>query len=297
MKLYKTSLLPVVMVLAFGMAITSCQKLYRPTLGEIVKDPDPPPYNALKNFWAFENNTTDQGESKISATTKDITYVAGIKGQAVKFGPSGYVLIKGDGDTTKYPNGFVGLPKDTLTNLGNFTISFWMNVPGPVNDGAQGVFSFSNKKEFWGNFDMFLENSNPADPSEAFIKFHRFNAGPASGLNERWTEFKVAGVYNKWTHIAITYDATNSMLSTYVDGAVKDSRSLADGATPYGPIKFNDFNGLVLGTHQFMTTPSLTDSHGAEGWAKHLNGAMDQFRIYNRPLSAAEITALFNAKD
>lgn len=293
---YKTSLLGLLTILGLALAITSCQKLYRPPLGEIFEDPDPPAFNPLKALWAFENNVTDQGESGFSATTNGITYVAGNKGQAINFGTNGYVLVKTDGDTTKHPNGYIGIPKDTILNLGSFTISFWMNVPGPIQDGAQGVFSFSNSKEFWGNFDMFLENHSKAgDPSEVFIKMHMFNDGAAN--REQWIEgdgLKIPGVLGKWTHIAVTYNAADAKMTVYKDGAQVNTRNL-DGGN-YGPIKFKDFNGLVLGNHQFQTTPSLTN-HGPEGWATSLKGPMDQFRIYNRPLSAGEITTLFNSKD
>jgi hypothetical protein len=52
---------------------------------------------------------------------------------------------------------------------------------------------------------------------------------------------------------------------------------------------------MVLGTFQFQTDPTLTN-HGPETWAKSFNGALDQFRLYNRALSAAEVTELFNSK-
>ena len=293
MIMYKRIAKHAVVMLALGLAIAGCQKMERPPLKELILDPPPPPYNELKSFWGFENNLNDAGENKLNATSSNVTYVAGVNGQAAKFGPGGYILLKAIGDTVTYPNGFKGIPADTLTNLGSFTISFWMNVPGPVNDGAQGVFSFSNKNEFWGNLDMFLENQN--NGNEAFFKLHMFNAGVASGNGEQWNETKVANVYGKWTHIAITYDEVGSKLSLFVDGQTTgiNNKVLADGN--YGKIKWNNFNGLVLGTHQFQTTPSLTN-HGPEGWAKSLNGAMDQFRIYDRALSPGEITDLFTTK-
>ena len=266
-------------------------------MGEIIQDPEPPPYNPLKSFWAFEDNTDDAGESNLTATTKNVTYVEGVTGKAIKFDTDGYMLMTGVGDTVTFPNGFVSLPIDTLANPGSLSFSFWMNVPGPVDGGAQGVFSFSNGKEFWGNFDMFLENNNnAADPSEAFIKFHMYNANAPSGANEQWNEIKVPGVLNKWTHIGITYDAATSMLNLYVDGVLTGlSKALADGN--YGSLKYNDFNGLVIGTYQFMTDPSLTTSHGREDWAKSVKGPIDQFRMYNKALTAAEINQLFTSKE
>jgi hypothetical protein len=295
MKLYKTSLYGLFFMIAFCLVITSCQKLYRPELKQIIKDPDPPPYQALKSFFAFENSVTDQGENKLNGTTKNVSYAAGVTGQAIKIGADGYVLYKAIGDSVKYPNEFIGLPADTLANLGSFTLAFWMNGAGPVQGGAQGLFAISHKTQFWGNLEVFLENwSNAADASEAFLKVHLFNDNrPANG--EQWNEVKIPGVLNKWSHIAVTYNAANSQFSIYANGAATGIvNKVLDGGN-YGKIKFKDFNGMVLGSFAFQTTPSLTN-HGPEGWAKSFNGSLDQFRIYNQALSAGEIVALYNSK-
>lgn len=275
---------------------TSCQKLDRPELGEIIMDPTPPPYNTLKSFWSFENNLTDGGENKLSSTPKNVTYVPGVTGQAAKIGVDGYILLKTIGDTVRYPNEFVALPADTIRNLGSFSLAFWMNATGPFTDGAQGVFAISHKTQFWGNLEVFLENyNNASDQTEAFIKVHMYNAGVASGNGEEWTEVKIPGIFNKWSHIAITYDAATSKLTIYGNGVPSAINGKVLGGGNYGKIKFNDFNGMVLGSFAFQTTPSLTN-HGPEGWAKSLNGSLDQFRIYTKALTQAEITDLYTTK-
>lgn len=296
MKSFKTILSGLSLLVVITMAATSCQKLERPALGEIIQDPTPPVYNPLKDYFQFENNITDEGESKLKSTTKNVTYVAGISGQAAKIGADGYILLKAIGDTVRQPNEFVGIPADTLKNLGSYTIAFWMNGVGPVQGGAQGVFAISHKTQFWGNLEIFLENwSNATDPSEAFLKIHMFNAGVASGNGEQWNELKIPNVLNKWTHIAVTYNAANSQFSVYADGQPTSINNKVLAGGNYGKIKFNEFNGMVLGSFAFQTAPSLTN-HGPEPWAKSFNGALDQFRIYNSALSAAEVTALFNSK-
>jgi hypothetical protein len=284
---------PALYIMVMGLAITSCQKMERPQLKELILDPDPPAYNDLKSFWAFENNLNDEGENDLTPTSQSISYVTGINGQAAKIGDGGYILLTAKGDTVTYDNGFQGFPADTLASLGSYTLSFWMNGVGPVINGAQGLFSISNSNEFWGNLDLFLENND--NGSEAYLKIHMFNANVASGNGEQWNEIKIVGALNKWTHIAVTYDASTSQLSVYADGAATAlaNKVLADGS--YGKIKFNNFNGMVLGSYQFQTSPSLTN-HGPESWAKSFNGSLDQFRIYNRALSAAEINDLYTTK-
>jgi len=297
MSFYNIKYKPALIGLVVGLVVTGCQKMERPELKELILDPDPPAYNELKSFWSFENNVTDGGENALTPTPVNISYEAGINGQAAKIGSDGYILLPAVGDTVVYPNEFKGIPADTLKNLGSFTFAFWMNGVGPVKDGAQGVFSISNSAEFWGNLDLFLENQD--NGNEAFFKIHMFNANAPSGNGEQWNEVKVANVYNKWTHVAIVYNAASSTLSVYVDGAptgIADKKLTFSDGSDYGKVKFANFNGMVLGTHQFQTTPSLTN-HGPEGWAKSFNGALDQFRIYNRALSASEVTGLYTSKE
>ncbi len=296
MRLINIKYKPVLLGLVVGLAVTGCQKMERPVLKELILDPEPPAYNELKSFWSFENNLTDGGENSLTPTSNAVTYVAGVTGQAAQIGADGYILLKAATDTVVYDNEFVGIPADTLKNLGSFTFAFWMNGVGPVKDGAQGVFSISNSAEFWGNLDMFLENQD--NGNEAFFKIHMFNANAPSGNGEQWNEVKVANVYNKWTHIAVVYDAATSALSLFADGAatgIANKKLTFSDGSDYGKVRFANFNGMVLGTHQFQTAPSLTN-HGPEGWAKSFNGALDQFRIYNRALSSAEIDDLYTTK-
>ncbi|MFL5789451.1 MAG: LamG domain-containing protein [Flavisolibacter sp.] len=283
-------------ILVAGFMVTSCQKKTRPELKELILDPDPPAYSDLKSFWDFENNLTDKGENKLTPTSNNVSFVTGINGQAVNIGTDGYILFTATGDTVKYANGYKGLPADTLKNLGSYTLSFWMNGVGPVKNGAEGLFSISNKNEFWGNLDLFLENDdNPADQSEAYLKVHMFNNSVSSGNGEEWNEVKIPGGLNKWTHIAVTYNASNSQFSIYADGQPTAVHNKVLGGGSYGKLTFKDFNGMVIGTYQFQTNPSLTN-HGPESWARSFIGSLDQFRIYNRALSDSEINDLFTTK-
>lgn len=258
--------------------LAGCQKMIRPELKELILDPPPPPYSILKSFWEFENNTRDTGQYRTAMTDKAITYVAGIKGQGAKIGADGYT--------------FSSKINDSLTKPGSLTVAFWMNGVGPVQGGAQGLFAISNSKEFWGNIELFLENLN--NGAEAFLKVHLFNSGAADGKGEEWSEIKIPGALNKWTHIAVTYNAADSKLIVYADGVATGINKVLGGGT-YGPLKWKDATGIVLGSFAFQTAPSLTN-HGPEGWAKSFNGTLDQLRVYNVALSGAEVKSLFDNK-
>lgn len=270
-------------ILAFGFTITSCQKMERPELTELILDPPLPPLALLdsKSYWHFDDNARDTGEYKLATTTKSISYGGGVEegGKAVIIGTDGYVLA------TNLPEG--------LKAPGSLTLAFWMKGTGPVKDGAQGLFALGNSAEFWGNIEMFLENLD--NGAEAFLKVHMFNANAADGKGEEWNEVKIPGALNKWTHIAVTYDSTNSQLTIYADGQPTAINKKVLGGGNYGSLKFNNVSGLAIGTWAFETTPSLA-SHGKEDWAKSFNGTLDQFRIFNRPLSQTEINDLVTKK-
>lgn len=272
-------------IFAVGSVFNGCQKLSRPALGDYPKDPPPPPYSILKSYFTFDNTDRDTGQYRLPVTSKNITYVTGISGQAAQIGDGGYIL------STKL--------NDSLKTIGSFTLAFWMKgAAGPVQNGAQGVFAISNSGQFWGNLEIFLENYNDAtDPNAAFMKIHMFNANVTGG-GEEWLQddnSKLKNVLDKWTHIALTYDAATSKVTLYKDGSPTGVNGKVLGGGNYGNIRWAGVTGMVLGSYAFQTDPSLTN-HGPESWAKSFNGALDNLRFYNVPLSAADVMALYTNK-
>ena len=282
MKSTKIILFGFSLVIMFGLLLTACQKLDRPALGELILDPPPPPLTLLdsKSYWHFNGDTRDTGELRLPTTATSISFVPGVtEGSAAQVGAGGSMVVRSVPDALKSP--------------GSFSIAFWMNGVGPVQGGAQGLFAISKSTEFWGNFEVFLENLN--NGSEAFIKIHMYNAGVASGNGEEWTEVKIPGALDKWTHIAITYNAATSELTVYADGQPTTVNKKVLGGGNYGPLVWENVTGLTLGTFAFQVSPSLAN-HGAEGWAKSFNGALDQFRIFTKALTPAEVANLHTNK-
>ena len=273
-------------VFAVGLLFSACQKLEIPPLGDYPEDPPPPPYSILKSYFTFDNTDRDTGQYRLPVTSANITYVTGISGQAAQIGDAGYIV------STKLA--------DSIKTIGSFSLAFWMKgAPGPVQNGAQGIFAISNGDQFWGNLEIFLENYDDAtDPNAAWIKIHLFNANVTGG-GEEWIaddNTKLKDVLGKWTHIALTYDATTSKLTLYKDGMPTAVADKVLGGGNYGNVRFAAVTGLVLGSFAFQTDPSLTN-HGPEGWAKSFNGALDNFRIYNVAISAADVMSLYTNKE
>src|SRR5678816_1771512 len=98
---------------------------------------------------------------------------------------------------------------------------------------------------------------------------------PAGGGNFGTGHFEVFGTaslaVNTWSHIAVTYDGAN--LRLYVNGTQVSSVART-GTIP------TSTNPLQLG--------------GDSIYGQYFAGAMDEVRIYNRALSAAEVVSDMN---
>jgi hypothetical protein len=90
-------------------------------------------------------------------------------------------------------------------------------------------------------------------------------------------------------NIALTYDAATSTFTLYNGGNAIATQT----ATGLGNIVFPaTATKIIFGTEQFQCTPSLGTAGGTQGWASYLTGQLDEVRIYNKALKAADIQAL-----
>lgn len=278
-------------------AIVTFSACTKADYGDSVVKGDPPPVPGgftnssqiastnLVAYWNFDDNLTDNVTGK-AATNVGATFTTGIKGKAYKGSNTSYALFN---------------PSTAIQNLQSFSVAFWIN--SPTNTGAIGIFSLTNTNDFWGSLDIYQDNGGSGD--KTVFKVHLNNANvPWAG---QFTDTKVS--FNKWNHITITYDAATSRLNIY-EGAIAlgvnsagnpggtvgpilhGSDPGAPPVTPYGAIKFVNATAITFGAFQFQTVPSLTTSATAQTWATDFAGALDEFRIYNRALTAQEVSAL-----
>jgi hypothetical protein len=94
----------------------------------------------------------------------------------------------------------------------------------------------------------------------------------------------------------MVYDETTSKMTYYFDGAAvaapASATDVKNGGNPRGPVNLTASNNLVVGgwnKHAGLTGPT-------DGWISSFAGAIDQFRMYDKVLTATEVLALFNSK-
>jgi hypothetical protein len=125
------------------------------------------------------------------------------------------------------------------------------------------------------------ESSNPPPYSAYDLVVQDFGSGTfkarmgvtrASDSTRGTSNWSSAHTYGSWCHLAGVYDG--STVQIYVNGTLESSVA---------------FSGTVLQVAQ----PLCIGRYGTVGEA--VNGLVDDLRLYNRALSAAEIQILYNA--
>ena len=305
MKSIKNILMAGLAGLAIVVSISACQKSFDPKTYAPTKPlPSFGGYNSSKeietsslvDYFPFNGSVKDSLGNLSGTTAGNITFGTGVSGNAYQGAVNSYVV---------FPS--AGPGKD----LQSYTLSFWMNSP-KTNGLARGIFSFNNPNDFWGSLDVYLDNPPTSDPKgdTLIFKVHMTNASGVAYAGY-YLASKVPNAIGVWTHMVITYDAATSIINFYQNATAIGISGVAGytgyavgptmpGDDPtkipkvlYGPLKFPTTEA-VIGTWQFQTNPSLTTSATAQSWAESYTGLLDNFRLYNKALSAAEVSALYN---
>lgn len=162
---------------------------------------------------------------------------------------------------------YVSLPSGLITGLGDATISAWV-YQNSQNTWAR-IFDFGADIDRY----MFLTTYNGSGMRFAITKF--------TGAGEQGINGPAMSV-GAWHHVAVTLKADNAgsgVGTLYLDGAAVASNT----AMTFTP---DMIGSLVNATNNYI---------GRSQWPgdPYLNGRVDDFRIYNGALSAAEIAALY----
>ena len=254
-------------------SLSSCQKMDRPVLGDYPTD-EPIP-GILKFYAPLDGNFVEDMKKAIGKGTST-NFIDGVSGKAAEFaGPPSIAIFKSTND---------------FKNSTSFTLSYWVKMSEPTKPNAHFVFSMPTTSGHWSGAEFFqlYEDKGQTNGGKMATKFMFFDA---------WLEFvgdnRISGVMdNQWHHWAVTYNETNSTLTIFVDGK-KQSKTMtinANGA-PLGKANLSKSTKFVIGgpPHAALgTTP--------DGWMTSHEGGVDQFRMYNKVLTDAEIADLYAKK-
>lgn len=281
----KTFLYFLALIPAF--AVISCQKNVRPQLPKDYPTDNPvTPTTPLRFFVSFDSSKTD--DKQMNIRFKDsissypcffpdptITIVPGVTGTAMGGSSSAVIHYTSAND---------------FAASTSFSVAFWIKATIDQKDhvNADGLLSLPSTTNFWSNVCIFADHESSTSDS-LILKFHF-----ANGTGDNW-DFQYAGAQRlphgydgNWHHIAFTYDAGKKTGTLYYDGKVFDAKSnetiAFDGKA----------SGFILGGFQEML--NIVDKWSNNTWQSGWPGGIDQVRLYNTALAAADVTGLYNGK-
>ena len=172
-------------------------------------------------------------------------------------GKFGNALQLNQGDQEQY----VTLPQETINQLRDFTIAAWVNLAS--NQTWTRLFDFGKDT----TVNMFLT-------PRADVTSHapRFSITTGGSGQEQQINGNAALPLNQWAHVAVTLEGTTGTM--YVDGQVAGTNT---GMT-LNPASLDNPGNRWIGRSQYGDAP--------------LKAAIDEFHIFNRALSEAEIQSL-----
>jgi len=167
--------------------------------------------------------------------------------------------IKNNGLRLDGINGYAALPAGVMNGVNDFTIATWVRVDASVNWGR--IFDFGSGTTNY----MFLSPKSGSNTVRYSI---------TTGSGEQQINSRSALSKDNWHHVVVTLSGNVGIL--YIDGAEAGRNS----NMTLRPSSLGNTTQNWLGRSQWPSDPYLT-------------GMVDEFRIYSRSLSAAEISALF----
>lgn len=238
------------------------------------------PTNGLIGYYPFNANLQDE-----SASNVDMTSVSS----------AGYFSDRFSASNSSYEAGSsAAIPN--IVNSANISFSLWVN-PLNLNDYYPAVFSrtlylFDGSSQVGkiGNYLLYLEPSTIDNNFGVWMECHQGGSSPNFTNYEFFGTSSAINV-SEWSHIVVTIEGTDAKM--YINGTLSASKTLA---SPMVAVEANDpvtnydyINDVIFGeSRQVNVNTGMTSDYLT------FTGFIDDIFIYNRALSATEVTTLFN---
>lgn len=223
-----------------------------------------PPNNlGLIGYWSFNEGTstvaTDSSGTGNHGTLISMAAPATANSGWTASGKlAGGLNFDGTGDYVRVKTGVIAATEATST------VSLWFRTSASSIGGGYPIYGERGSS---GNDIYKLDYGDGSSVAEPFFTW-RNDAGSVMQVRP-----STVGGYNdnKWHHFLVTISGT--AIQMYIDGVFSGSNTIGD---------------------KNFTDPGLESRIGADTTA-HFPGSIDEVRIYNRALSAAQVSALYNS--
>jgi hypothetical protein len=182
-----------------------------------------------------------------------------------------------------------------LTAATEYTLAGWLRLPKA--DAARGIFHVNGGDPGMGSLGLFTDNSNNFEGDSVNIKTYLFNTT---------TDWKgqdyVSHAYlaNVWTHVVVLYRKSTSTIELYANGKLLASNPRFGGPDPDDNPDTD--NQPALGSLTLDPASNKIyfgkwhDEGNPEDWKKSPAVSIDEFRIYDKALTEAEVQSLYDAE-
>lgn len=219
--------------------------------------------DSIIHYWKFDSSNSNDSIGSANGTDTSITYngTNGKINNGAGFG-SGSKIVFGTVSDLQF------------TSSGAFTMNFWFK--GTFTNGAfASYYQGSSPYTGWTLY------RNDAQAGTNGVYFYLNNGGSYNELKMSCSGTNLGGnpYDGNWHMITITYSGGNSIsnMKFYLDGTVNSGTTNSVSAT-----SSPSYSGLSFNI-------------GAENGVAEINpGAIDEFGVWSRTLSAGEVTTLWN---
>ena len=247
--------------------------------------------DALVLHLPFEDGSVAKGEGVTFASKEGkADLVEGFIGKA-------YTNTSGDAKEAGYLK-YNLAATNCIKSLKSFTFSAWVKRPAL---GSGAFFSVNGGESDWGSTMHFMfDNTGVGEDGATYQQFNAridsYKEGEDGVMfqascwpNVQGPEFAKV---DQWFHVARTYDATTGAWVVYVDG-VQTHSGVHEYGDPAGPFGDLDLNSKTMNALYIGGWAAIIDGVNNQGWMTYFNGSIDEVRMYNRALTAAEIGKLW----
>jgi hypothetical protein len=225
------------------------------------------PSNGLSGWWSFSGNANDESGNGNNGTVNGAKSTVDRNGNANK-------AYDFDGKSN-----FIEVPTSISLNLDkDFTISSWFNadsmydVPGTV----KMILSKHRNGLTTDGYAYGIWNNNQSSAKRGMVNF----SGAPKFTADAYPKDSSGDVkINKWYHLSVTYTLSSGELKYYLNGSLIDTKVISY------TISSNSLNAIIGAEWMISGT----------GKKNFFNGKIDDIGIWNRSLSASEVTSLYKA--
>ncbi len=230
------------------------------------------PTNGQIIYYSFDGNTTNQGTGSYTATVSGATYGPGIFGQGMHFdGINDYIKI------TPY-----------VPLISDFTIASWVYVDNltqnlaifATRDQCPTTYRGYSQGEFGINY--YTAASGGPNRIRYVINTHQNCTGYSAG--DRYYVPNYLYTSGSWHFIAISVQGNSTdsrIIKTYVD------------CQQYSMTHYLNYNTSAAFSFTNNNKSYIGAASNILPWNYTFNGTIDEFRIYNRVLTDAEMLKLY----